>query len=233
MNNNALTIKPLTPSTWQMIQSIAPIMHTCRLFGVSSEHQAAAIMLKGYELGLSLTASFEFIHVVQGKPTLSPRGTLALIMQSPDFGEMKVEDSPNECKVFMKRKNGFEYQLTFTLDDAKKAGLIKPDSGWSKYPANMLRWRAVGFCADVVFPDVIGGMKRADEMGANITPEGDIIEGNWQVYTEPAKPDPLTILLGTYTPEQILAVCEDGKLPTTEDEIALVIERLEDQNDRQ
>lgn len=227
---NALTIKPLTPSTWQMIQSIAPIMHTCRLFGINSEHQAAAIMLKGYELGLSLTASFEFIHVVQGKPTLSPRGTLALILQSPDFGEMKIEDSPDGCSVWMKRKNGFEYTSEFTLEDAKKAGVVKPGSGWESYPKNMLRWRAVGFCADVVFPDVIGGMKRADEMGASITPEGDVIEGNWQVYTEQPKVDPLSTLLATYTPEQILAVCEDGVLPQSEEEIALVIEKLEGQN---
>jgi hypothetical protein len=34
----------------------------------------------------------------------------------------------------------------------------------------MLRWRAIGFCADVVFPLLIGGMKRADELGAGITP---------------------------------------------------------------
>lgn len=231
---NALTIKPLTPSTWAMIESIAPAMHASRYFGVSTPQQAAAIMLKGYELGLSLTASFEFIHVVQGKPTLSPRGALALILQHPELESIKIEDKKDSCSVYMKRKNGFEYTLEFTLEDARKADVVKPDSGWMKYPKNMLRWRAVGFCADVVFPDVIGGMKRADEMGASISPEGDIIEGNWQVYTEQPSitiPEPLDILLTQYTPEQILAVCEDGKLPTTEEEIALVIERLEGKNE--
>lgn len=65
--------KELTPSVWDMLKEIAPVMHVSRLFGVSSPEQATAIMLKGYELGLGVTSSFEFIHVIEGKPSLSPR----------------------------------------------------------------------------------------------------------------------------------------------------------------
>lgn len=226
---NALTIKPLTPSTWQMIESIAPAMHTSRLFGVNSPQQAMAIMLKGYELGLSLTAAFEFIQVVQGKPTLSPRGALALILQHPELDSIKIEDKPNACSVWMKRKNGFEYTLEFSMADAEKAGVIKPDSGWSKYPQNMLRWRAVGFCADVVFPDVIGGSRRADELGANITPDGDVIEGNWQIYTEQPQANLLDDLIAQYGVEKILEV-NDNKVPQSDEEVQAVAEKLEGQN---
>jgi hypothetical protein len=82
MSDEILGIVPiqqreLTPQVWQMISQMAPVMWKSRLFGVVSQEAAAAIMLKGYELGLSVTASFEFIHVIQGKPGLSPRGALA------------------------------------------------------------------------------------------------------------------------------------------------------------
>jgi hypothetical protein len=221
---NALTI--LTPQTWQMIESIAPAMHACRLFGVSSKEQAAAIMLKGYELGLGLTASFEFIHVVQGKPTLSPRGALALILQHPELAELNVDDKKDACQVTMKRKNGFSYTVEFTLEDAKKAGVVKSGSGWESYPKNMLRWRAIGFCADVVFPDVIGGMKRSDEMGAAITPEGDVIEGQWQAYTEQPKANLLESLVAQYGVDAILAA-NDGKIPASDEELTTVAIKLE------
>lgn len=222
----ALTVtKPLTPQTWQMIESIAPAMHACRLFGVTSKEQAAAIMLKGYELGLSLTASFEFIHVVQGKPTLSPRGALALILQHPDLVELTVDDKPDACQVTMKRKNGFNYTVEFTLEDAKKADVVKPGSGWEKYPKNMLRWRAIGFCADVVFPDVIGGMKRADELGATITAEGDVIEGSWSTYTEQPQISPLEALVAQYGVDAILAA-NDGQIPEGE-QVEVVAKKLE------
>jgi len=176
----------LTPTTWEMITSVAPAMHASELFGVKTPAQAMAIMLKGYELGLSLSASFEFIHVVEGKPGLNPRGALALINGNPELAGLKIEDlsdadgHPSSCRVWMKRRNGFEYTVEFSIADAKRAGLVKDRSGWAKYPANMLRWRAVGFCADVVFPDVLGGMKRTDELGGDLTPEGDTIEGSWE-----------------------------------------------------
>ena len=153
--SRALTVAhPLTPQTWQMIEAVAPAMHAARFFGVSNPEQAAAIMLKGYELGLGLAASFDLIQVIQGRPALSPRGALALIHGSPLCACVEIVDELGACTVTMERTNGFSYTLTWTLDDAKQAGLVKAGGGWEKYPANMLRWRAVGFCADVVLQQV-------------------------------------------------------------------------------
>lgn len=170
-----LTTRQLTPTIWEMIGSIAPAMHTSRLFGVASPEQAMAIMVRGYELGLSLTAAFEFIHVIDSKPTLSPRGALALIHQSGLLSAIDIQNDADGCTVTMKRTSGFTFTHRFGLDDAKRAGLVKAGSGWEKYPQQMSQWRAIGFCADVVFPDVLAGMKRADEFGATIDAAGDVV----------------------------------------------------------
>jgi hypothetical protein len=214
-----------TEKTWEMISAIAPTIYAARLFGVSSPEQAAAIMLKGAELGLSLTASFEFVQVILGKPALIPRGALALILRSPECAGIEITEQPDSCSVTMKRRNGFQYTAIFTLDDAKRAGLVKPDSGWVKYPANMLRWRAIGFCADVVFPDVIGGMKRADELGADITPEGDVIDSPWKIVSETPK---LTLdnLVDLFGAENVLEA-NGGAIPGTLEEIERVFEILQ------
>ena len=244
--SNELTVietRPqLTPEAWQMISAVAPAMHQARLFGVSNPEQAMAIMLKGYELGLGLTASFEFVQVVQGRPALSPRGMLALIQQSCECAGIKVEDLkdkqgvPTSCRVTMKRRNGFEYTAEFSMDDAKRASLVKPGGGWESYPGNMLRWRAIGFCADVVFPDLIGGMKRADELGADISASGEIIEGAWEtVNAAPAEPvtgqtavpslPTLADLVTTYGAEQVMAA-NDGAIPGSDEEVAAAAEKL-------
>lgn len=243
----ALIVRPqLTPDVWHMITEVAPTMHLARCFGVSSKEQAAAIMLKGYELGLSLSGSFEYIQVVEGKPSLSPRGALALILGSPLNGGVKITEEAGKCTVWMKRaNNGFEHTLTWTMDDAKRAGIVKPNGGWDKYPANMLRWRTIGFCADVVFPDVIGGMKRADEYGADLTPGGDVIEGSWSVAPcQPAGPAPvveaaptsngaaavtLADLVTRYGPEAIMGA-NGGKIPGTDEELLAVAAVLEGGN---
>lgn len=183
---NALAIrKEITPTEWQMIETIAPTMHTSRLFGVSSPAAAAAIMLKGRDLGLSLTGSFDLIHVIDNKPSLSPRGALAILHGSPEIKRIEIRElldekgayQGHECTI--ERRNSFTHTARFTLADAKLAGLDKAGSGWAKYPRNMCLWRAVGFAADVAAPDIIGGMKTADQYGAAISAEGDVIQGQW------------------------------------------------------
>lgn len=222
----------LTPDVFQMVQQVAPVMHQSRFFGVSNAEQAAAVMLKGFELGLPLAASFEFIHIVEGKPSLSPRGALALILGSGRLAGITIEDLPNGCRVWMKRDNGVEFTCTWTLDDARRAGLLKPGSGWEKYPANMCRWRAIGYCADVVFPDLLGGLKRADEFGATVDHAGNIIDGQWTegaatpVAPIAAPPAPtLDALVAQHGAEAVMRAAE-GVIPGTDDELRRVAAAL-------
>lgn len=167
--------QPLTIDMWNLISALAPAAHQSRLFNVSSPEQAMMIMAKGYELGMPVTAAFELIHVIQGKPTLSPRGALALVQASGLLETMDIQEQPGSCTVTMRRRGGISYSLMWTLADAKKAGVIKPDSAWQSYEANMLRWRALGFVIDVLFSDVTGGLKRADEFGAAVDSDGAVI----------------------------------------------------------
>jgi len=187
--------QPITQNIWRMISEIAPVAHKSRLFGVTSAEAAAAIMLKGYELGLGITTAFEYISVIQGRTSLKPIGAWALVLNSGELENSKIVDeqdgngNPSGCTVYMKRTNGISYTCRVTMEDAKRSGVVKEGSGWATYPANMLRWRALGFCIDVVFPDIQGGMKRADEFGATVDADGDIVEVQWK--DTPAQPQQL------------------------------------------
>ena len=247
MSTTALAVRPqqLNGDIWQTITAVAPVMKDSRLFGMATEAQAMAVMAKGYELGLTLTASFEFIQVIENKPTLSPRGALALVMQSGLLENLKIEDLkdsagvPTACRVTMKRRGGFEYTAEFTMEDAKRAGLVKPNGAWDKYPSNMLRWRAVGYAIDVVFSDAVGGMKRADEFGANIDFAGNVVDATWTPVTSaPAAPvAPVVVDLNTaaavvmtvslqdlvsqFGPEAVMGA-NGGRIPASDEEVAAV-----------
>jgi len=195
-------------------------MYQSHLFGVTSVSQAQAIMLKGHELGLSITASFELVQVIDGKPALSPRGAMAILHNSPmqkTIRTTRLEDKGKfigyEC--FMERTNGFSHTSKFTMEMAVKAGLVKPNSGWMKYEENMCLWRAVGFAADVVFPDVTAGMTtlmKAPEMyGVALSENGDVIDA---VSTNvPSFVDPLQELVNQYGAEAVMKA-NDGAIPT-------------------
>jgi hypothetical protein len=168
--------REIDQASLELAVKMGPLVHASRLFaGIASPEQAMIIMLKGYEIGLPMTAAFEFIQMIMNKPTLIPRGALALIHQSGQLQDMQIVEKPDSCTVTMRRRGGISYSASYSLEDAKRAGLIKKDGAWEMYPANMLRWRAIGFCADIVFPDVLAGMKTADQLGAAISAEGNII----------------------------------------------------------
>jgi hypothetical protein len=213
--------KPITPEVWQMVQSIAPVTAASRMFGVTKE-QAAVIMLTGYELGLGLISAFKFIHLINGKPSISPQGALALIHKSGLLESFEIVDEvdekgePTGCKITMKRKNGLEYTTRFTLEDAKRAGLLGKDN-WQNYPGNMSRWRTFGYCMDVLFPDVAGGMYRPEELGADVDEKGEPLLNNWQVE----KPVVTTTPLPEPTERVVVVKSEPEKI------IEQVVEQVE------
>lgn len=224
----------VTPEIWEMIKSMAPVMHQARLFGVTSMEQAAAIMLKGHELGIGITASFELVQVVMGKPSLTPRGALALLHSAPEIKTIKVtrlvdpagKFTGYEC--FISRSNGFEFTTRFTLEDAKRAGLIKPDSGWANYPENMCMWRAIGFCADVVAPDITAGLtaslKMPERFGAGIDDGGNLVM-DVMPTPPPFDTEHLTALIAQYGTDAVIGA-NGGNLPATNGELDAIEEVL-------
>lgn len=198
MSNDLVQYRTIPPHELKVIKDLAPLMSASRLFGTditTKQEKAAVVMLIGYELGFSPALAFQYIDIIQNKPSLKPKGMMALIHKSGLLEEMTIDEEvndkgyPQKCTVYMKRKGGIAYKSSFSIQDAQNAGLIKNEGGWDKYPANMLRWRAISYCAAIVFPDVIGGMLTSEELGAAITPEGDtIIDSDFEEVTPQEKP---------------------------------------------
>lgn len=186
--SDAAIRQALTGDVLAQIQQLAPIAHASRLFGTSSPEQAAMIMATGWELGLPLMAAYQNIYSIEGKLSIAPKMGMAQILRSGLLADLKITETPDSCTVTMTRRNGngtMSYTASFSLADAKRAGLTEGSpradgqkrlaGNWEKYPANMMRWRAIGYCADVLFPDVLLGMMFASSLGADVNEAGDVI----------------------------------------------------------
>jgi hypothetical protein len=254
MENHLSGNREMSMGVWYMINTIAEDVYRSRLFPVSSPQQAAVTMLKGYEIGLGLMASFEFVQVVKGHVGLSPKGALALLHNSPKIAKIELTRLTDENHKFigyecmMKRAdNGFQHTERWVLDDAVTAQLMKPDSNWEKYPENMCKWRAIGFCADVVAPDVTAGMVdfmiRPEQFNIRVDDEGNIIEGQFNDNPQKVKRVEKTVveekseqstnqpnvslaeLLDQYSAETILQA-NNGTIPGTSEELERVANTL-------
>lgn len=129
-----------------------------------------ACMLWCHTLGMPLMQGLQSIAVINGRPSLFGDGLLAVVMSSgklEDFKETIETDSNGDivatCTV---KRKGITAPVTwsFSMHDAKTAGLLSKVGPWQQYPRRMLQMRARAFALRSAFPDVLSGMASAEEM---------------------------------------------------------------------
>jgi len=163
---------------------------------IKTSEQAIAVMLKGRELRIPPMEALSQLYVVQGKVTLQSQLMLALIRRSGRYGYRVAKTTPLECvfELWPYAHPEEKYCSTFTIKEAIAADLTK-NPVWRKYPAQMLRARAISAAARVVCPEIIGGLYTPEEMGAPVTvdAEGEIqvIEGHAEDLEEVAETRPV------------------------------------------
>jgi len=123
----------------------------------------AAAILYGDEVGLGPMQSLAKIAVINGRPTLAAEAQRALIHAAGH--EFWVEEAnTTRCTVAGRRRDSEQTQrVTWTLDDAKRAGIAGKDP-WRKYPRQMLVARATAQLAREAFADAIGGLAATEEV---------------------------------------------------------------------
>ena len=232
-----------TPVVWDLILSIGQTAHQARTLGVNTANEAAIKMLVAYEHGIPLTSALSTVYVIDNKPCLAPVLMWAKILAHPDFDsyqEKRLEQNGGAFagwEITLKRKSGLQATRRFTLAQAEQIitrgkRLIDKDN-WQNYPEDVCYWRTIERAIKVVFGDVAQGLYGADELGADITPDGNIIEAEtWTISTATAntKFSTLEALMEQWTPDQIMEANE-GRIPGTMEECQQVAEKLEAAND--
>ena len=119
-----------------------------------------SIMMYAKELGLSpMQAIFGGMHNVMGKVEIAPVMMNAMIRKAGHKLEILKHDN-NMCVIKGTRKEDSSQHVTvtYTIQDAKTAGIYKEGGGWTKYPQDMLFARTISRLGRRLFPDVIGSM---------------------------------------------------------------------------
>lgn len=118
----------------------------------------------GAELGLKPLQSLQNLAVINGRPALWGDAVIALVLSSPVCDYVNEEDDGETATCRVKRKGGQEQVRTFSMEDAKRAGLAGKQGPWVQYPKRMRQMRARAFALRDVFPDVLRGMAVAEEL---------------------------------------------------------------------
>lgn len=156
VQNQSSAIGMPSAQEFQMLQVIAKNAQDSGLYaGVGQQAKIFMVLLAARELGISpMLALNGGIWNIQGKIEISARLMNGLIRRAGH--SLKIIRSDDECCTLKgTRTDGDSFEVSFTKEDATKAGLWGNNT-WKKYPADMLYNRCMSRLARRLFSDVIG-----------------------------------------------------------------------------
>jgi len=133
------------------------------LFGMKNVNEVLALMLVAQAEGLHPATAARDYHIIQGRPALKADAMLARFQQAG--GKVDWTDYTDQIVTgIFTHPNGGTLKLSWSIEQATKAGLNKPGSGWSKYPRAMLRARVVSEGIRSVYPGCVIGTYTPEEV---------------------------------------------------------------------
>ena len=131
-------------------------------------------MLWSRNLGMPIVQGLQNIAVINGRPSIWGDAALAIVKASGLLESFKetlagMGDSMTATCTIVRKNEVEPYTASFSVYDAKLAGLWGKQGPWKQYPKRMLALRARGFALRNAFPDILLGIGIAEEE-QDITP---------------------------------------------------------------
>lgn len=120
-------------------------------------------MQMGSELGLKPLQSLQNIAVVNGRPTIWGDAVIAICQSSGLLEDITEVVTDSEATVTVTRTGQEPHTVTFSMEDAKTAGLSGKAGPWTQYPKRMMKNRARAFALRDKFADVLNGFGITEE----------------------------------------------------------------------
>lgn len=137
-------------------------------------------------LGLHPMVAITGVHVIEGKPTASAALISALVRRAGHRLRIKGDATAAIAQIIRADDPDWVFEVRFTIEDARRAGLLGKDV-WKRYPASMLKARAVSAVARDACEEALFGVHYTpEELGAVVDQEGNpvYVAGEIQRDTE-------------------------------------------------
>lgn len=150
--------------SFEQVEKLAKAMSASRLFpSAQTPENALALMLLCQSEGIHPAQAVRRFHVIKGIVAMRADAMLAEF-QARGGKVQWLKSDKNEARAVFEHVSGGKFEYAYTIEDAKQAGLVRPDSGWSKFPAAMLRARCISGAIRMVLPGVVCGVYTPEEV---------------------------------------------------------------------
>jgi hypothetical protein len=165
-----------TADEWGRLKETAAMVADTEFAPKSMRGKPEAVMaclLTGRELGIGPMQALREVYIVNGRPSLA--ATLMVSRVRAAGHRFRTLDSTDQHAVVQITRKGEtepEPAVEFTVDDAKRAGLLGKDV-WKQYPARMLWARAASAACRRDAPETLGGVVYTPEEIESIPDDGE------------------------------------------------------------
>ena len=123
----------------------------------------AGAMLAGRELNIGPLMGLWHVQLVRGHPSLSAEYKRGRVLAAGHEFDI-IERTMTRCRVAGRRAGSTRppLEVTYTIEDARRAKLTRPGSAWETRPRRMLFARASSELCDALFSDVVLGLPTAE-----------------------------------------------------------------------
>ena len=145
-----ITTGGLTPTNLTEAMQLAEILAQSTIVPKDYQRNPGNILVAiqwGAELGLAPMQAMQNIATINGRPSIWGDAMLALVKNAPEFVSIKEEyvgeadDLTAVCTVKRRGPDGsiHEHVATFSMEDARTAGLLGKQGPWTQYLKRMLQ----------------------------------------------------------------------------------------------
>jgi hypothetical protein len=182
-------IQRLQPQTFGELERLSQILAKSDIVPkdlIGKPANVLLVLMFGNEVGLTVAQALQNVMVVNGRPSLWGDAVMGLVLASDVYEDSRDEYDPKtRTATFRAKRKGKDWVVrTFSMEDAKTAGLDKKPGPWQQYPTRMLFHRARSWALRDSFADVLKGIRYYEE-------ERDVIDlkregGDGRTYSMPA-----------------------------------------------
>lgn len=162
--------RQLDPRSMPEAQQLAMDMFKARMFsGYGGPEGVLSTIMLGRELGMPALSALRSIHIVEGKHALSSAAMVALVLKSGLAEYFDALSFDMDHATFETKRKGasIPVKLTYTIEMARVAGLVRANSPWMKHPMAMCIARAQAMLARLVYSDVLASLYSPEEIAEN------------------------------------------------------------------
>jgi hypothetical protein len=147
--------------TYEEKRGLAAAFVKSKLFGITDEAQALALMALCEAEGMHPAKAIQEYHIIQGKPALKADAMLARFQRAGGSVSWGTYTDEQVTGTFTHPQGG-SITVEWTAARAAKAGITNPM--WKKYPRNMMRSRCISEGVRAVFPGIATGIYTVEEV---------------------------------------------------------------------